>query len=59
MVFEATQPDFKVRELMADLSGLTVNDTNRMHITKTIFGNEKKPTLVYTDLATGEQFEGR
>ena len=44
---------------MSDLSGLTVNDTNRMHITKTIFGNEKKPTLVYTDLATGEQFEGR
>jgi hypothetical protein len=58
-VFNATQADFKVRELMADLSGLTKNDTNRMHITRIIFGNNKKPILVYTDLATGEQFEGR
>lgn len=59
MVFNATQADFKVRELLSDLSGLTLNDTNRMHINRIIFGTERKPTLVYTDLATGEQFEGR
>ena len=58
-VFNACQADFKVRLLLAELSGLTANDTNRMHITRIIFGNEKKPTLVYTDLATGEQREGR
>ena len=58
-VFNATHADFNVRKLMAELSGLTVNDTNRMHITRTIFGTERKPMLVYTDLATGEQFEGR
>lgn len=59
MVFNACHADFTVRKLLADLSGLSINDTNRMHITKIIFGNEKKPMLVYTDLATGEQFEGR
>ena len=59
LVWNATQADFKVRELLAELSGLTVNDTNRMHITRIIFGTNRTPTLVYTDLATGEQFEGR
>lgn len=58
-VFNHCQPDFKVRELLAELSGLTVNDTNRMHITRIIFGKERYPVLLYTDLATGEQFEGR
>ena len=58
-VWNATQADFKIRELLSDLSGLTYNDTNRLHINRIIFGNEKKPILVYTDLATGEQFEGR
>lgn len=58
-VFNKCQPDFAARELLADLSGLTVNDPTRLHVNRIIFGNEKHPTLVYTDLATGEQFEGR
>ena len=38
------------------MSGLTVNDTNRQHITKILVGDEKNPQHVYTNLATGEQF---
>lgn len=59
MVHNACHADFSVRKLLAELSGLTVNDPNRLHITRIIFGSERKPILVYTDLATGEQFEGR
>lgn len=55
-VFEARYQDFVAREILADLSGLSVNDTTRMHATKIIFGDEKHPKLVYTDLATGEQY---
>ena len=57
-VFNACQPDFVARKILADLSGLTVNDTTRMHITKILVGNEKKPKHIYTDLATGQQFIG-
>ena len=61
-VFEARQADFKARELLADLSGLSVNDTTRMHATKIIFGGDKHPQdkFVYTDLSTifpGYKFE--
>lgn len=55
-VFNARQQDFVARQILADLSGLTVNDTTRMHATKIIFGGEKHPDLVYTDLS--EMFPG-
>lgn len=55
LVFEHTQADYITRQIMADLSGLSVMDTNRQHIIKILVGNEKKPKLVYTNLATGEQ----
>lgn len=42
-VFEARYSDFVAREILADLSGLTVNDTNNQHTTKIIFGNNKNP----------------
>lgn len=54
-VWNARQADFEVREVMAELSGLTVNATNRQHITKILVGDEKHPKHVYTNLATGEQ----
>lgn len=53
-VWNATQDDFKVREVIAKLSGLTVNDTNRKHIIKIILGDSKEIEHEYTDLATGE-----
>lgn len=55
-VWKARADDFAVRQALAALSGLTVNDTTRMHTTKIIFGNEKHPNLVYTDLS--EMFPG-
>ena len=55
------QSDWTARQILVDIckaTGLdaTVNDTTNTLTTKIIFGNEKKPKLVYTDLATGKQY---
>lgn len=50
-VWEKNKADVTAREILADLSGLTVNHTNRQHATKIIFEGDKKPELVYTDLS--------
>ncbi|MBO7452162.1 MAG: hypothetical protein J6U54_17680 [Clostridiales bacterium] len=55
-VFDATQEDLTVRKILAELSGLSINDPSRLHTTKIIFGDDKKPELVYTDLS--EMFPG-
>lgn len=57
-VFKATYDDFSARLLLADLSGLTPNETTRKHVTRIIFGNDRNPQdkLVYTDLS--EMFPG-
>lgn len=47
--------DFIAREILADIAGMTVNDTTNSLTTRIIFGREKHPKLVYTNLATGEQ----
>lgn len=62
------QADFLARQVIAELSGLTVNHTTNSHSARIIFGTEKKPQseFVYTDLATifpgykfgFEKFEG-
>lgn len=51
-VFNARKADFIAREILADLSGLTIGHTTQQHITKIIFGGEKHPKLQYTDLST-------
>lgn len=61
-VFNARHEDFVARELLADLSGLKVNDTTRQHATRILFGKDKRPQdkFVYTDLSTifpGYKFE--
>ena len=48
------QADFIAREILADLARMTVNDTTNSLTTRIIFGREKHPKLVYTDLATGK-----
>lgn len=53
-LFKARQGDFVAREILADLAGMTVNDTTNTLTTRIIFGREKHPALVYTDLATGK-----
>ena len=55
-VFHHLKGDFTARKILADLAGMTVNDTTNSLTTRIIFGKERKPKLVYTDLATGEQF---
>lgn len=52
-VFEDRYPDFVARQILAELSGLTVNDTTQKHTGKIIFGNNKKPQskFEYTDLS--------
>ena len=57
-VFESRKQDFAARQILASLSGLSVNHTTQMHTAKIIFGDEKNPqkSFVYTDLA--EKFPG-
>ena len=57
-VFKARKQDFVAREILADISGLTVNDTTNSHTTRLIVGTEKNPQseFVYTDLR--EMFPG-
>ncbi len=55
-VFEHLKGDWTARQILADLAGSTVNDTTNSLTTKIVFGKERKPNLVYTDLSTGEQF---
>ena len=58
-VFDHLQGDWTARQILAELAGMTVNDTTNSLTTRIIFGKEKKPNLVYTDLATGEQSDGK
>jgi hypothetical protein len=50
--------DFTARLILAELSGLTPNDTTQKHTAKIIFGNDRNPQskFVYTDLS--EMFPG-
>ena len=50
-VFNECYPDYIARKMLAELSGLKINDTSRSHSTKIIFGSNKNPRLVYTDLS--------
>lgn len=53
-VWDANQADWKARMILAELSGLTVNDTTNSHTTKIIVGDDPDPwsKYVYTDLST-------
>lgn len=55
-VFNKLKGDFTAREILADLAGMSVNDTTNTLTTRIIFGKERHPNLVYTDLATGKQY---
>lgn len=46
-VWVARHEDFVARQILADLSGLTVNDSSRSHSTRIIFGKEKKPQKLF------------
>lgn len=56
--FEARKQDFVARQILAELSGLSVNSTTQQHTAKIVFGNDRRPQdkFVYTDLS--EMFPG-
>lgn len=55
-VFHHLKGDFTARQILANLADGSVNDTTNSLTTKIIFGKEKHPKLVYTDLS--EAFPG-
>ena len=55
-VFNHLKGDWTARQILADLAGMPVNSSTNSLTTRIIFGKERHPKLVYTDLATGEQF---
>jgi hypothetical protein len=57
-VFESRKQDFVARQILAELSGLSVNHTTQNHTAKIIFGDDRNPQnkFVYTNLS--EQFPG-
>jgi hypothetical protein len=60
--FNARKQDFIARQILAELSGLTVNDTTQKHTARIIFGKDRNPQsqFKYTNLAKdfpGYRFE--
>lgn len=53
-VWNANQADWKAREILADIAGMTVNDTTNSLTTRLIVGNDRNPQqhYIYTDLST-------
>lgn len=58
-VFNHLKGDFIAREILADLAGMSVNDTTNTLTTRIIFGTNRKPELVYTDLSNGKASDPR
>ena len=63
-VFESRRLDFVARQILSDLSNLSVNHTTQQHAARIIFGEEKNPQqyFIYTDLSEefpGYKFDGR
>lgn len=57
-VYEYLEQDFVARQILADLSGLTVNDPTSKHTAQIIFEGDRNPqsSFIYTKLA--EEFPG-
>jgi DNA polymerase elongation subunit (family B)/energy-coupling factor transporter ATP-binding protein EcfA2 len=57
-VFNARLADYRAREILADLSGLKVNNTTMSHTSKIVFQNNRnhKADFIYPDLS--EEFPG-
>jgi hypothetical protein len=50
---KARKQDFVARQILADLSGLSVNDTTQKHTARIVFGTDRNPqaSFEYTDLS--------
>lgn len=60
-VFNARKPDFTARQVLADVAGMTVNDTTNALTAKIIFGSNRKPQAQfnYRDMGVDELPFGR
>lgn len=56
-VFEARNADFLAREILADLAGMTVNDTTNQLTTRIIFGENRKPQDQFSYRNLGDMSE--
>jgi len=56
-VFNARKSDFLARQILADLAGMTVNDTTNTLTTRIIFGNNRKPQDQFNYRNMGEVTE--
>lgn len=56
VVFEARHDDFVARQILADIAGMTVNDTSNSLTTRIIFGTERRPQgqFNYRDMGVDE-----
>ena len=58
-VWNDRQGDFLAREILADIAGMTVNDTTNSLTTRIIFGNERKPQSRFNYRNMGEAPAGK
>ena len=58
-VFHHLKGDWTARQILAEIAGMSVNDTTNSLTTRIIFGTNRKPELVYTDLSTGNASDPR
>lgn len=57
-VFNHLQGDFRAREILADIAGMTVNDTTNMLTTRIIFGDDPKPQMQFNYPDLTKKFPG-
>lgn len=57
-VFNARYQDFVARQILADLSGLSVNSSTTNHVARIIFGDNKKPQDQFNYVDLSERFKG-
>lgn len=56
--FEDRKQDFIARQILAELSGLSVNDTTQMHTARIIFGNDPRPQDKFNYVDLSKDFPG-
>lgn len=58
--FEARKDDYIARQILAELSGLSINSTTQNHTAKIIFQGDRDATkqFIYTDLESGQRTDG-
>lgn len=56
--FDHLSGDWVARQILAELSGLTVNDTTNQHTSKIVFGNDKNPQKQFNYPDLRETFPG-